>query len=142
MVSVTLGQQIQEARRRTGLTDDEHFADRLGVSVATVKAWEAEIETPSDEQLQRLAELTGLDAAALSHLARAAAPKGICSPVDLVPSHSQAEVLEQVGVPRELWRDADRWVAFLRLTRAAATLSPAELSLLADRAEACVLDTH
>jgi len=136
---MTLGQQIAKARRRAGLTDDEQFAAQLGITVATLRAWEAEIEVPSDEHLERLAAATGLDATALSHLARVAAASGICSPVDLVPTRSQADVLEQVGLPRELWYDADRWVAFLRLTRSASSLSAEEISLLADRAEACLL---
>ena len=139
---MTLGQQIAKARRRAGLTDDEQFAAQLGITVATLHAWEAEIEVPSGEHLQRLAAATGLDVEALSHLARVAAPSGICSPVDLVPSSAQADVLEQVGLPGELWRDADRWIAFLRLARSASSLSPEEISLLADRAEACLLDNQ
>lgn len=131
---------MREARTRAGFTDDEAFAERMGVTVVTLRAWEADIEPPSDEQLQRFAELTGIDAAALSHLAAGAAQKGICSPVDLVPDRSQAEILEQVGLPRDLWSDSDRWVAFLRLTRAAADLSAGEISRLADRAEACLLE--
>jgi transcriptional regulator with XRE-family HTH domain len=130
---------MREARRQAGLTDDEQFAERVGVTVATLKAWEADIEPPSDEQLQRFAQLTGIDAETLSHLASDAAPKGICRPVDLVPDGRQAEVLEQVGLSRELWSDSDRWVAFLRLTRAAGNLSAEEISRLADRAEACVI---
>lgn len=138
---MTIGQRLRDARKKAGRTDDEQFADQMGVSVATLKAWEAEIEPPSDEHLQRFAQLTGIDAATLSHLASAAAPKGICSPVDLVPDSSQAEVLEQVGLSRDLWTDSERWVAFLRLTRAAADLSPDEISRLAERAEACLLDS-
>jgi transcriptional regulator with XRE-family HTH domain len=136
---MTIGKRIRNARKKAGLTDDEQFAEQMGVTVATVRAWEAEIEPPSDEQLQRFAELTGVDAASLSPIASGAAPKGICSPVDLVPDSSQAEALEQVGLSRDLWSDSDRWVAFLRLTRAAADLSPEEISRLADRAEACII---
>ena len=135
---MTLGQQIRKARRDAGLTDDKQFARDLGVTVATLHAWEVDIEAPSDEQLERLAALTGVDPAALTHLAREAAPSGICSPVDLVPSSEQSDVLEQVGLPKQLWSDPDRWVAFLRLARAGSTLSPEEISLLAERAEACV----
>lgn len=137
---MTIGQRMREIRTQAGFTDDEHFAGLIGVSVPTLRAWEADIEPPSDEQLQRFAEVTGTDAATLSHLAGSAAQKGICSPVDLVPDHSQAEILEQVGLSRELWSDPDRWVAFLRLTRAAAGLSPEEISRLADNAEACLLN--
>lgn len=135
---MTMGQRMRQARQQAGLTDDEQFAERLGVTIATLRAWEADIEPPSDEQLQRFAELTGVDGATLSHLARGAAPRGICSPVDLVPDRSQAEILEQVGLSRDLWTDSDRWVAFLRLSQATATLSPEEISRLADTAEACV----
>lgn len=130
---------MQQAREEAGFTDEEDFAVRLGVTIGTLRAWEADIEPPSDEQLQRFAELTGIDAAALSHLAGDAAPKGICRPVDLVPDREQAEILEQVGLSRELWSDSERWVAFLRLTRAATSLSPEEISVLADRAEACIV---
>ncbi|MFO8081440.1 MAG: helix-turn-helix transcriptional regulator [Armatimonadota bacterium] len=137
---MTIGQRMQQARKKAGFTDEEDFAGRLGVTVPTLRAWEADIEPPSDEQLQRFAELTGIDAAALSHLARDAAPKGICRPVDLVPDSEQGEILEQVGLSRELWSDSERWVAFLRLTRAATTLSAEEISRLADRAEACLID--
>ena len=137
---MTIGAKIREARAQAGFADEEQFAEKMGITEATLGAWEANIETPSDEQLQRLVEATGADPAALSHLTGAAAPKGICSPVDLVPSPAQAEVLEQVGLSPDLWRDADRWVAFLRLTRAAGRLSPEELSRLAKRAEVCVRD--
>lgn len=135
---MTLGQQIRRARRDAGLTDDEQFARDLGVTVATLYAWQADIEVPSDEQLRHIAELTALDPTALTHLAREVAPSGICSPVDLVPSSEQSDILLQVGLPKELWGDPDRWVAFLRLARAASTLSPEEMSLLAEHAEACV----
>jgi transcriptional regulator with XRE-family HTH domain len=137
---MTIGQRMQQAREEADFTDEDDFADRLGITVATLRAWEADIQPPSDEQLQRFAELVGIDAATLSHLARDAAPKGICRPVDLVPDREQAEILEQVGLSRELWTDSERWVAFLRLTRAAATLSPAEISRLADRAETCIVE--
>jgi transcriptional regulator with XRE-family HTH domain len=136
---MTIGKRIREARGEADMTE-EQFADQLGVSPATLKAWEAEVQTPSDEQLQRFAEVAGIDAGALSHLARSPAPKGICSPVDLVPDSAQAEALEQAGLPRELWQHPDRWVAFLRLSAAAADLSPDDLSRLSHRAEACVLD--
>lgn len=136
---MTIGQRMRRAREQAGFTDEEQFAERLGVTTAVLRAWEADIETPSDEQLQRFVEATGIEAATLSHLTRDAAPTGICRPVDLVPDSSQAEILEQVGLPRDLWSDSDRWVAFLRLTRATATLSPDEISRLADSAEACLL---
>jgi len=136
---MTIGQRIKQAREQAGFQDEEQFAEAMGVTVAVVRAWEADIEPPSDEQLQRLAEVTGVEAGALSHLAREAAPKGICRPVDLVPDSSQAEILEQVGLSHDLWTDSDRWVAFLRLTHATAKLSSDEISRLADSAEACVL---
>jgi len=135
---MTIGQRLNQARMTAGFTDEQQFAERLGVTVATLRAWEADIETPSDEQLEQFAELTGIASTTLSHLLSAPAPSGICRPVELVPDRSQAEVLEQVGLARELWSDADRWVAFLRLTRAAASLSPEEISRLADGAEACL----
>ena len=131
---------MRDARNQAGLTDEEQFAETMGVPLATLRAWEADIEAPTDDELQRFAQLIGADPAALSHLASGLAPRGICRPVDLVPASAQAEVLEQVGLPRELWSDSDRWVAFLRLTRAAARLSPEELSRLADRVEVCLLD--
>jgi len=137
---MTIGQRIQQARKQADFTDDRHFADEMGVSLATLRAWEGDIETPSDEHLQRFAELTQIDAETLSHLAGDPAPQGICRPVDLVPDASQAEILEQVGITRELWSDSDRWVAFLRLTRAAGNLSSEEISRLADSAEACLLN--
>ncbi|MGI5818491.1 MAG: helix-turn-helix domain-containing protein [Armatimonadota bacterium] len=137
---MTIGQRLNQARIRAGFTDEKQFAERLGVSVAMLTAWEADIEAPSDEQLRRFAALAGIDAETLPHLVSAPAPSGICRPVDLVPDSSQAEILEQVGLPRELWGDSDRWVAFLRLTRAAAELSAEEISRLADRAETCLID--
>lgn len=139
---MTIGQRMRQAREDAGMTEDEEFAEQMGVTVATLRAWESDVEAPSDEHLQRFAELTGVDGAALTHLTGSAAPKGICRPVDLVPDRSQTEVLEQVGVPRELWDDSDGWVAFLRLSRAAAKLSSEEISRLADNAEACLLDVE
>ena len=136
---MTIGQRMKQARQQAGFEDEEQFAEEMGVPLAKLRAWEADIEPPSDEQIQRFAELTEIEAGALSHLARDSAPKGICRPVDLVPDSSQAEILEQVGLSRELWSDSDRWVAFLRLTRAAADLSSDEISRLADSAEACLL---
>jgi hypothetical protein len=50
-------------------------------------------------------------------------------------------MLEEVGIPREMWADPDMWVSFLRIARAARELSAEELSLLAERAEACVIET-
>ncbi len=135
---MTIGKRLRRARRETGLTDDQ-LAEELGVEVSTLRAWELEVETPSDEQLQRLAELVNMDGETLSHLAASPAPQGICSAVDLVPDRSQAEALEQVGLPPELWDDPDRWVAFLRLAAAAADLSPDEISRLAREAETCVV---
>lgn len=137
---MTIGQQIRQARAKAGLTDDEQLARRLGVSVATLRAWEAEVEAPTDEQFERFAELAHLDEGALPRLAEARVPKGICSPVDLVPDSGQAETLEQVGLPPELWRDPHRWVAFLRLAAAATDLAADEISRLAVRAESCVVE--
>ena len=137
---MTIGQRMRQAREDAGLTDDEQFAAQMGVSVATLRAWEADVESPSTEDLERFAELTDADSEALTHLAGGAAPKGICRPVDLVPDDSQAEVLEQVGIPRQLWEDSDRWVGFLRMARAASELSADEISRLADNAEACLLN--
>lgn len=136
---MTIGQRMREAREQARLTEED-AADRLEISVATLRAWEADVETPSDEQLQRFAELTDMDGETLSHLATGPAPQGICGAVDLVPTSSQAQALEQVGLPRELWHDPDRWVAFLRLADAASALSADEISRLAHGAEACLVE--
>jgi len=130
---------MREARQKAGFTDEEQFAARMGVTLAKLRAWESDIEAPSDEELRRFTEIIEVDPETLSHLAGDPAPQGICRAVDLIPDRSQAEILEQVGLPRELWSDSDRWVSFLRLTRAAADLSSEEISRLADGAEACLL---
>ena len=135
---MTIGQRLREARLGAGYSDEAEFGEMLGISQATLLAWESNIQRPGDQQLERFAEITGMDASALSHLTHHEAPQGICSAVDLIPAPDQAEVLEQVGVPAQLWTSPEMWVAFLRIARASAELTPEELSLLADHSEACV----
>ncbi|NLO07527.1 MAG: helix-turn-helix transcriptional regulator [candidate division WS1 bacterium] len=137
---MTLGQRMREARRRAGETNDGVFAGEMGITVATLWAWEADIEEPTQEQLARFAELVGEDAAAFAGAVASEMPQGICRAIDLVPDREQAEVLEEVGLPPELHASAEAWIAFLRLARAAARMSPEAISTLAENAEACVID--
>lgn len=135
---MTIGQRLREAREQAGHHDEKSFCELMEITVATLRAWEANIERPSDEQLERFAALTGIDAAPLSHLAHQESAQGICSAVELIPERAQAEVLEQVGIPPVLWASEDVWVAFLRVARASAAMSAEELTLLAEHSEACV----
>ena len=138
----TIGERLRQARLDAGYHDEAAFSDRLGITRATLQAWEANLQRPGDDQLECFAEITGADATSLSHLAHREAPQGICSAVDLIPDRGQAEVLEQVGIPPQLWASEDTWVAFLRITRAAADLSAEEISLLAEHSEACITDAN
>lgn len=134
---MTRGQRLRQAR--TGARREvDALAAALGVPAATLLAWEADIESPSAEQLARLAAELGVEIAALEAPVSPGGAQGICRAVDLTPDPNQAETLEQVGLPARLWRDADTWVAFLRLADAAAKLSDEQLSLLAHNAETCV----
>lgn len=136
---MTLGQLMRAARTDAGHVDDAEFADRMDVALATLWAWEADIQRPAEEQLRRFAELTDTDPDAFIALDRGAAPQGICRAVDLVPEEHQAEVLDQVGLPPALWASPERWVAFLRLAQAAAELDAHQVSVLAGNAESCVV---
>lgn len=134
---MTRGQRLRQARIGARREVDE-LAAASGLPAATLLAWEADIESPSAEQLARLATELGVDVSALDAPAPPGGAQGICRAVDLTPDPSQAETLEQVGLPARLWRDPDTWVAFLRLADAAAKLSDEQLSLLAHNAETCV----
>lgn len=138
---MTRGEYLRRLRTDAGL-EVEDIAARLGVSVATVLAWEADIETPEADQLERLAEALGVDAATFNAATDVPVAQGICRAVDLVPDATQAEILEEVGLPPALWRDDDTWVAFLRLAEVAATLSPDQVSALAHQAEICVAQSN
>lgn len=136
---MTLGRRMRRARIDAGYSDVVQFGEALEVSPATLMAWEADIQRPSDDLLERFAELTGVDVQELASLA-SSVPQGICRAVDLVPDETQAQVLDEVGIPRALWDDPDRWVAFLRLAQAAAEMSPTQITLLSRNAESCISD--
>lgn len=134
---MTRGQRLRQVRSAARREVDE-LAAVLELPAATLLAWEADIESPSAEQLARLAAELGVEPGALEVLGPTPRAQGLCRAVELTPDPGQAEVLEQVGLPRSLWRDADTWVAFLRLAEAAAKLSGERLSALAHNAESCV----
>lgn len=54
-----MGKRIAAARREAGFTTARDFAARLGVSVWTVRAWEAGKSRPRYEMLPTIAQLTG-----------------------------------------------------------------------------------
>lgn len=54
-----MGKRISEARREAGFHTARDFSGRLGVSVWTVRAWEAGKSRPRYEMLPNIAELTG-----------------------------------------------------------------------------------
>lgn len=137
---MTLGQRMRTARADAGHVDDAEFADRMDVGLATLRAWEADIQRPAEEELRRFAELTDTEPEVFIALDRGGAAQGICRAVDLVPEEHQAEALDQVGLPRALWDSPERWVAFLRLAQAAAELDAHQVSLLAGNAESCVIE--
>ena len=129
---------MRRARTAAGFTDPPEFARLMGVGMAALLAWEADIESPADEHLQRFAQLAGIEP---SDLVPGDAPQrsqGICRAVDLVPDAGQAETLEQVGMPRALWRDSETWLGFLRLAQAAADLHAGQITMLAENAETCL----
>lgn len=134
---MTRGQRLRRARTGAG-REVEELATAVGVPAATLLAWEADIESPSADEMARLAAELGVEVSALEVPAPPGGAQGICRAVDLTPDESQAETLEQVGLPSRLWRDADTWVAFLRLANAAAKLSDEQLSMLAHNAESSV----
>lgn len=134
---MTRGERLHQLRIQSG-REIEDVAAALGVSPATLLAWEADIESPSAEQLTRLAAELGVDRSAFDEEEIAVATQGICQAVDLTPEPQQAEILEQVGLLPQLWRDAETWVAFLRLAAAASKLSTERLLALAQHAESCV----
>jgi transcriptional regulator with XRE-family HTH domain len=82
---MSLGRELRHARIDAGHDDEAAFSDMLGISVATLRAWEADIQRPGDEDVEQFAQATGMDPNALSHLAHDDAPQGICRAVDLVP---------------------------------------------------------
>ena len=55
----TLGDRITAARERSGMTEAE-AARRLGVRLATFKAWEADASEPRANRLQMLSGLLGV----------------------------------------------------------------------------------
>jgi transcriptional regulator with XRE-family HTH domain len=134
---MTYGERLRQLRIQNG-REIEDIAAALGVSPATLLAWEADIESPSAEQLTQLAAELGVDRSAFDAEKIAGVTQGICQAVDLTPEPQQAEILEQVGLPPQLWRDADTWVAFLRLAAAASKLNTERLLALAQHAETCV----
>ncbi len=134
---MTRGQRLRQARTQAR-REAEELAAAVGVPAATLLAWEADIESPSAAELERLAAALAVDPSDLSVPVPPGGAQGICRAVDLTPTPDQAEVLEQVGLPASLWRDADTWLAFLRLAEAAAKLTGAQLSALAHNAEGCV----
>jgi len=135
---MTRGQRLRQLRTEAR-REVEELAAALGLPTATLLAWEADIESPSAGELDRLAAALGVEPAELEAPRPPGGAQGICRAVDLTPTPGQAEALEQVGLPAVLWRDADTWVAFLRLAEAAAKLTDEQLSLLAHNAEACVI---
>ncbi len=54
-----MGKRISAARREAGFATARDFSARLGVSVWTVRAWEAGKSRPRYEMLPTIAELTG-----------------------------------------------------------------------------------
>lgn len=60
------------ARRRAGLTQ-ERWAESIGVCVESVRGYEAGTQTPSDEIVRAMAEVSGLTPLAYWHLCRKSA---------------------------------------------------------------------
>jgi len=135
---MTRGQSMRRARSAAGFSDPAKFARLMGVEMAALIAWEADIESPTDEHLQRFAQLAGIEPSGLVPGDAPQRSQGICRAVDLVPDAGQAEALEQVGMPRALWRDSETWLGFLRLAQAVADLNAAQITMLAENAESCV----
>lgn len=67
---LTLGQQFQAARKRTGL-DQDQLAEVLGVTRTTISRWETDRNVPPFTAVSRLSEMSGWD---LELFARAATP--------------------------------------------------------------------
>lgn len=134
---MTRGERLREVRTQAR-REVEELALALGLPAATLLAWEADIESPSAAELEQLAVALGVEPSELVVPGPPGGAQGICRAVDLTPTPDQAEALEQVGLPPSLWRDADTWVAFLRLAQAAAQLTGEQLSALAHNAETCV----
>jgi transcriptional regulator with XRE-family HTH domain len=55
---------LRRWRRSQGLTQED-LAQRLGVKFSTVARWEQQFRTPRGQQLEKLAEVTGLSLEAL-----------------------------------------------------------------------------
>jgi len=139
---MTRGQSMRRARTAAGFTDPAQFARLMGVEMAALIAWEADIESPTEEHVQSFAQLVGIEPSTLVPGDAPQRSQGICRAVDLVPDGGQAEVLEEVGMPRALWRDSETWLGFLRLAQAVADLDALQITMLSENAESCVTLPH
>ncbi len=56
---MTIGQQIKEARKKSGMTQAE-LANKLDIPFQSVSQWERDIRNPKKETLQRIADALGI----------------------------------------------------------------------------------
>ena len=100
---MTRGERLHQLRIQSG-REIEDVAAALGVSPATLLAWEADIESPSAEQLTRLAAELGVDRSAFDEEEIAVATQGICQAVDRPPSRSRPKSLSKLALPPAMAR--------------------------------------
>jgi len=139
-----MGQRISDARHKAGYVSAEAFARKVPVSGWTVRSWEAGKTRPRYKNLERIAELTGKSKAWLLGDEESEMAEEIRKLTQLLAAHvdddrlpnssvlAEQLVLEECGIPDELYETPDAWQEFILLARIFADLSEADRQHVVD----------